>query len=121
MRRSGSLQKSTSVRFMAVLSGEGNGGCAAERVDEGDAARAQAVAGAVLDDDVPHLVLLGDPYRALHGAHGAAGAVDHFEGLVGPEVHSARLEFDLHTVLLAFTYAQDASLRLGPQTVKMQL
>src|SRR4051812_46548264 len=105
MRRPGSFWKSSSVRFMAVLSGQRDGGGAAEGIDERDAPGAQAVAGAVLDDDVFRLVFLGDPQRALHRAHGAARAIDHLEGLVGAQLHGARLEFDLHTALLALTYA----------------
>src|SRR5687768_4243948 len=78
--------KSTLMTFPLC---ERHGGLAAERVDDGQAAMLQAVAAALLEDDVLGLVLLGDPHRAFHGADGAAGAVGDLEGLVRPQLHCA--------------------------------
>src|SRR6266478_2649090 len=97
---SGILEKS--ILAMAVLSDQRNCGFAAERVDDRDAEMAQAVAAAGLQHDVLRLVFLGDPHGAFQGAHGAAGAVHHLEGLVRAEPYGPGVQFDTHLALLAF-------------------
>src|SRR6266850_2152636 len=84
------------------LSRERHGGAAAERVDQRDAALAQAVRFTGGQHDVVRLVLFGDPDGAFDGRDRAAGAVDHLEGLVGRQSHGALLQLQCHVLLLVW-------------------
>src|SRR3954464_8840968 len=81
---------------MAVLSGDRNGGFAAERVDDGNAVVAQPITAARLQDDVLGVVFLGDPDGAFERADRAAGGVQDLEGLVRSQLYRALLHFEFH-------------------------